>query len=298
MAQKLYESNVPGLPRYDAILVDEGQDFTQEWWNFLRRHVVRNDSSEMVLAADVSQDIYENRSWVDEESMRGCGFSGAWTNLAGSYRIPVDMAPILGDFIRSHLPSADPPTSPNDHSGIAAASTIRRWVNSVSSDDREIAHVVLKELGALMSHDSPPHAADTAILVSTHQTGLEIVSRFPEGEIEHIFAKTTRLQSQRKNRFWPGVALLKGSTVHSFKGWEVRALVIVADEEANETTESAIRRLYVALTRVKGDPLNRSAFVTVINRIPALASFKSTFEREVGVDEVPALGGQVQMPFN
>ncbi|MEZ5249979.1 MAG: hypothetical protein R2713_12440 [Ilumatobacteraceae bacterium] len=30
-----------GGPTFDAVLVDEGQDFSLKWWNFLREHVVR-----------------------------------------------------------------------------------------------------------------------------------------------------------------------------------------------------------------------------------------------------------------
>jgi hypothetical protein len=37
------------------------------------------------------------------------------------------------------------------------------------------------------------------------------------------------------------------------------------------------RRAYVAMTRVKGDPLGRRSLVTVVNSDPALATFETTF---------------------
>ena len=82
----------------------------------------------------------------------------------------------------------------------------------------------------------------------------------------------------------------KGCTVHSYKGWEGRALVIV-----NEDGGATERLLYVALGRVKGDPFNRSAFVTVVNTVARFNSFGSRFERHIGPDEVPALRGQVPL---
>ena len=42
--------------RYDAILLDEGQDFNPLWWKALR--LVLKEGGEMVMAADVTQDIY------------------------------------------------------------------------------------------------------------------------------------------------------------------------------------------------------------------------------------------------
>ena len=71
--------------RYDAVLVDEGQDFELAWWQMLRDHVVAPDG-EMLLVADPTQDIFNKQAWTDEERMIGSGFSGQWTDLAGSYR--------------------------------------------------------------------------------------------------------------------------------------------------------------------------------------------------------------------
>ncbi len=74
------------VQRYDAILVDEGQDFLPEWWNVLRK-VCKKDG-EMLLVADATQDIYGTaRSWTDR-AMRGAGFTGRWAELPISYRLP------------------------------------------------------------------------------------------------------------------------------------------------------------------------------------------------------------------
>ena len=65
--------------KFDAILVDEGQDFRLEWWNTLRAALKTN--GEMVLVADRSQDIYGIATGWTDEAMSGAGFSGgAWSN--------------------------------------------------------------------------------------------------------------------------------------------------------------------------------------------------------------------------
>lgn len=60
--------------QYEAILVDEGQDFLPNWWAVLRK--VCRPGGEMLLVADETQDIYGTaQSWTDD-AMRGAGFSG------------------------------------------------------------------------------------------------------------------------------------------------------------------------------------------------------------------------------
>lgn len=293
-AQQTYVDSPATQRRYDAILVDEGQDFEQQWWNFLRNHVRRNQQGEMILAADVAQDIYEKRSWIDESSMPGCGFSGPWTELEGSYRLPVDFSPILAEFVEHFLPKdAARPTVPIDHYGVASEPTVRRWINLTTTDPTSISAAVRSEVERVLNHDTPPHHADVTILVESHSIGLQVVDELPE--IEHIFALEKLEQKRRKDRFWPGVSMMKASTVYSFKGWESRAVIIVVGP--GKWSERAAKLAYVAMSRVKGDPSNRSAFVTVVNCIRDLDGFQTRFEREVTMQEAPGLGGDRQLPI-
>lgn len=69
------------VPRYDAILVDEGQDFHLAWWDALRH--VRKDDGEMLLVADSARDIYGRASAAARRPSRhrpsGAGTrQGAW----------------------------------------------------------------------------------------------------------------------------------------------------------------------------------------------------------------------------
>jgi hypothetical protein len=293
-ARHTYEHSPSRCKRYDAILVDEGQDFEQEWWNFLRELVRKDQSSEMILAVDVAQDIYTRRSWVNETRMRGCGFKGPWTDLDGSYRLPVDLTPVLSEFVARYLPDqTNRPTVPSEHSGIASEPTVRRWKNLINTSPDLIAAAVKEELGRILEHETPPHHADVTIQVENHEVGLHIVNGLTE--IEHIFATDRDEQSRRKKQFWPGVAKMKASTIHSFKGWESRAVLIVIGDDLS--LGEAARLAYVAMSRVKGDPISRSAFVTVLNCNRGLDDFQARFEREVTIEEAPGLGGDRELPI-
>ena len=286
--QMYYEQIGEKLPQYDAVIVDEGQDFKLPWWNFLRQFVVRGGTGEMLLAADTSQDLYGRRSWTDEGPMRGAGFRSRWKTLSGSYRLPVDFVPILRDFADRYIGNdANLPTVPEDHLASAAQKTVRRWVNASHVVEKEIGILVVEEIELMLDHDAGPHPADVTVLVETHKFGERVMNLMEKEKIptEHIFSTSPEVRQIRKKRFWPGVALLKGSTVHSFKGWESRGIVYLLQSGAGDLG----RFVYTALTRLKGDPANRPAFITIINLNPDMDDFKETFERVVDAEEIGEL---------
>lgn len=94
----------PGSMKYDAILVDEGQDYRPLWWNVLREACVAG--GEMLLVADATQDIYGTAiAWTDE-AMTGAGFQGRWAQLDISYRLPPDALTLARKFAELFLPEA------------------------------------------------------------------------------------------------------------------------------------------------------------------------------------------------
>ena len=298
-AKEIYQSGHPSLPKYDAILVDEGQDYKPEWWNFIRHHLRNSETSELLLVADVSQDLYGRGAWTEEKSMENAGFRGQWAQLEGSYRLPVDYVPIAIDFANKFVKGeVDLPSIPTDHDGKAVSPTERRWINAVDVSNGEIGKIVSNEVERLGSLKNGPHEADITILAETHSVGVEIMDCIERSGVvtEHIFTQTDDVErKRRKTRFWPGAAMLKGSTVHSFKGWEGRAIIFILDDAHSDIDLG--RLAYTAITRVKGDPKQRSAYITIVNRLSGFKSYKEVFEREITSAEVPQIAGAVELEF-
>ncbi len=260
-------------PRYDAVLVDEGQDFNLDWWNFLRIHVAKPDA-EMLLVADPTQDIYENKAWTDEESMKGSGFAGNWTLLTGSYRLPRDMAPIVNTFADRYVDGerihAD---IPDDHVAISGEffPTRRRWLNIAST--AELGRSVGEAVVELCRTDDDLSPADIVFLCEEHEQGLDAVKVIEQAglPVHHIFAKHSQDQARRKRRFWPDAPGIKGCTVQSYKGWETPALVMGIGAKPH-----SLRLAYVAMTRLRvreGGP----ATISVVNAHHGAFTFDSTF---------------------
>ena len=284
----LYAQPSSDLPTYDAILVDEGQDFELEWWALLRDHLLRPEG-EMLLAADRTQNLYARSTWT-EDGAAGGGFSGPWADLKGTYRMPVDLVLIVREFAQRYLAGSevDLPSVEPDHPGLADAHTptVRRWVNAL---EEELEDKVAECVQEMLDGHPDLHPSDIVVLAD-HGVGVAAVDalRLRGHTVADIFdIEDSRRRQRKKRRFWAGSPGIKGCTVHSFKGWEARAVVAVAATRVDTPLS-----LYVAMTRVKGDPQHRAAYLTVVNALPDLAGFQAGFEREITPKEVPELAGQ------
>lgn len=262
-------------PKFDAILIDEGQDFTLEWWNMLRNHVLAPDG-EMLLVADPTQDLYSQKAWTDEDKMLGAGFSGPWTDLNGSYRMPWDMVRVADEFCRTMIRGeVIAPTVPTDQGSINGRSTRthRDWINV--DDPGTLGRAVGAATVRLLAEHPDLEPADVVFLCETHEQGLDAVEVIEAAghPMSHIFASSNDEQRRRKARFWTDAPGIKGCTVASFKGWESRVVVMGIGDGIQSR-----RHAYVAMTRLKGDPSGRSSHVVVANADAGLRAFGQFFE--------------------
>ncbi len=276
MVKKAQQAFDLGFVRtYDAVLVDEGQDFTLDWWNLLRHHVVV-DGGEMLLVADPTQDVYDKKAWTDEAQMLGAGFSGPWTELHGSYRLPSDLVPMANHFASRYLDGehivGEVPLDRMAISGQSSA-TRRRWQNADRQND--VGRLIGVEVVRLLAEHPELSPNDVVFLCENHRDGVDAVHVIEDAghAVHHIFSDNDDQRSRRKRRFWPDAPGVKGCTVHSFKGWETRALVM------GIRADRGSRRLaYVAMTRVKADSSGGQSFLSIVNSDLRIAGFQSTFE--------------------
>ncbi len=129
--------------------------------------------------------------------------------------------------------------------------------------------------GAALAEHPELSPNDVVFLCGSHDAGLDAV-RVVKGagfDVHHVFARNEHERSRRKRRFWPDVPGVKGCTVHSFKGWESKALVMGIG--ANNEWK---RLAYVAMTRVKADSSTGQSFLSVFNSQRSADRFQSTFD--------------------
>ncbi len=262
--------------RFDAVLVDEGQDFTVEWWNLLREHVV-HPGGEMLLVADATVDLYGKSTWDDPDALAAAGFTEPWIRMTSSYRMAPDLVRSTNEFARSFIADdAVVPEIADDQAVVVGhvSSAIRSWCNVERVADLGVA--VGREVVRLLREHPDLSPRDIVYLCEYHHDGLEAAGEIEAAgyPVHHVYSRDPDERHRRKGRFWPDADAVKGCTVHSYKGWDSAAVVVgVAMEERSR------RLAYASMTRVSSTvPGCDTSYLAVVNADPRMADFQPTFE--------------------
>lgn len=238
------------LPTYDAILIDEGQDYYFEWYELLTQYFL-SSRDELVVVCDKKQNIYQRELlWLDKRANRGGleKFKDDYIDLKVSYRLPQTVAEITNEFSETFqlnqdlraVKSKDQPTLLDTQHVV--------WVNIDRARWLDYIHFAFLRLKRAQYHPS-----DTVILLPSHEKGFKAVEFFGERGIgvNHVFeTEDEKGYHPNKKAFWLGDGRLKMSTIHSFKGWEAKNIVIFIDY-APDTETQLNSIVYTALTRTR-----------------------------------------------
>jgi hypothetical protein len=265
-------------PRYDSILVDEGQDFTLRWWKTLEKALMPD--GEMLFVADTTQNVYgRDFNWLKEEIRTG-GFRGPWFELGPSYRLPSRLITILQRFADEFLDEdVDIPRPAQEELNLDLQ---LRWIqvsSRIPIDDcaEEVGNICFKEVQDLRKNSSILDS-DITFLAHTHKIGRVFVRRCenanPEVPVHHIFGIDEHDKRNKKLDFRPEDPRMKATTLHSFKGLESRHLII---HISSITREDDPALFYTALTRLKKHD-HGSCCLTVVSSCRELENFGSEWE--------------------
>jgi Superfamily I DNA and RNA helicases len=272
---------VPDLLRFDAILIDEGQDFGTKYVSVLERLIAETVDPEVVIALDAAQRVYDRLpSLLD---------GGPWKSrirrhrMRKGYRLPESGARVANAFAATwNLPTetielVEGTVFPGHFD----------WVRV--SDDGDAAAAVIATLDAWRA-EPDFLAARVAVLVTAAATGEALVRLLWERDYSanHVFAVRAqgallenpippdaepewRVGQTHKIAFAYGDSRLKVSTIHSFKGWDADRVIFVLPHESRTPSERTISELYVGLTRARED-------MVVIGNDPAFGLAKIAHE--------------------
>lgn len=116
--------------------------------------------------------------------------------------------------------------------------------------------------------------SDITFLTGSQKFGLQVVNQVGQKGMRsvHTFDEDQRESRRKKMGFYMGDARVKATTLHSFKGWEARALVIYTGDIIDAKVLAAI---YTGLTRLKRH--TEGSFLTVVSAAPELLAFGKTW---------------------
>ncbi len=201
-------------PRYDAIVVDEGQDFREWWWPALLSLHREPDEGTLFVFADDSQNLYGGSLPIPEEARLG--------PIAHNLR---NSRPI-GEFVSIFYSGAEAPISKGPDGDPVEILGYR--------DDEDLAHLLAVVLRNLVEEEGVP-LEDIALLT-------------PSGRVKSRLRARGRVNGFRLSEsVEPGTLL--ATSVHAFKGLE-RPVVILA-ELGDKHQEDLHQYLYVGGSRAR-----------------------------------------------
>lgn len=261
-AEEVIETlGVPPALRFDAVLVDEGQDFTPEWLQLIGRL----GASEVVMALDAAQRLYDREDAMSRKEIAALfgGTAGRAKPLGQAMRLPGPTVRLAAAFAeRWSLPVGA--IEPADEGMLPPDATIE------ASPAETPAAAAACVIGVLRSWQAEPdyRARDVAVVVSEKALGGALVLYLAElgTATNHVFAVANtgalldegtgeglvpwKIAQAKKTAFAYGDSRLKVSTVHSFKGWEAsRVILVLPFERPSKQTTGTV---YVGLTRSRG----------------------------------------------
>ncbi|WP_338779828.1 3'-5' exonuclease [Metabacillus sp. FJAT-52054] len=246
------------LPKYDAILIDEGQDFEPEWLS-LASSVLNPDTQMLLLVEDRVQNIYSRkRSYVQDT---GLSFQGRSKILSINYRNTAQIVKFAWDFYRNHsaLKNKVVKGSIEGEEIISPQSTRRRGPEPAilkGKNLKEEMGFAIKLMKRLHAEKGVPYS-EMLILYRVKRTYNQNIIETIQKELKAAgipnFWLTENADSKRGYEKNQEKVVI--STIDSSKGLDFQAVFIVNAEnmpfalEANKEREVSL--LYIGMTRSK-----------------------------------------------
>jgi hypothetical protein len=264
---------------FDAILVDEGQDFSIIALRALKQYLRPN--GEFLVIEDRLQDIYERGVKMDR-AYSGLGF-GPWSELKNSHRLPSTLIDPLRKFALQTLSPEEEllPNRSDDQPSLNITPCTFHWKqvlkHELSTEAVEAAFDIIRG-----DNRGELSMADLTILVPSKATGREVVQRLQSKDFGMKVTTTFSTDGEGgdterrlKIAFRKGHPSVKVTTPHSFKGWEARLLVVCIEHARSKTDFSLI---YTAMSRLKAHP--QGSHLTVVCCEDRLAGLGAELQRD------------------
>ena len=266
----------PHAPRYDAVLVDEGQDYRPNWWAAIRKAC--RPGGELLLVADATQDVYGLAGAWTDEAMAQAGFAGPPAQLKVSYRLPSRALSAARDYAKRFLPARLTDLPEPVQSLLEIEPCELRWVQC----GPEVATAAcVEEIRSLMTltGGSGLANADVVFLSDDAKGGAEVVETLERRGVHAISTlyETQEASRRQKMAFYMGDARLKATTLHSFKGWEARLLVVRISQAWTPESRALV---YTALTRLRRHP--QGSWLTVVSSALELEEYGRSWSKRAG----------------
>ncbi|KAA5542333.1 NERD domain-containing protein/DEAD/DEAH box helicase [Adhaeribacter rhizoryzae] len=261
----LFKEFQENIEKYSAILIDEVQDYNTIWLRIIKKYFLI-DNGEFVVFGDSKQDIYDRVSLVNNKKELIIPESpGRWSELNQSFRLTPTITAFASSFQKTFLADKH---SPDEFENVDFQSALFDKVYYKYFSTLNFGEIT--QFIKLFSTQLGSHPNDVCVL----SLSIEVIR-----EIDYCFRKITKektyimsetkefydhlkeangltvkfnkeIEKIRKNKklhFWMNSGLTKFSTVHSYKGWEIKTLFLIVHKDTREATYKEL--IYTGFTR-------------------------------------------------
>lgn len=251
--------------KYDVILIDEVQDYEADWIKIIRDSFLAIDG-EMVIFGDQTQNIYK-RDIKKRESSLVQGF-GKWQSLNKSYRSCLKLIDIFAKFKEKFLTEYKeeenyeykvPQQGELDvgyelivYKNVDLLDNVCDCIREIIIGNKLVQNdicILSSKIGILQyieSQFSYYEKTTTAFETSSDIQDIEnSIAKMPNKELQTKERKSRieKLRKIKKEHFHINSGLVKFSTIHSFKGLELKnVFVIVNHDDIAEIVYTGITR--------------------------------------------------------
>ena len=264
-----------GTQLFDAILIDEGQDYLPSWIKTLAKAC--KPGGEILFVSDDTQNVYGTAQLRNDNNMREAGFYVTPYHLKLTYRLGPATAALARNFAQSFLPNERCDLPIPAQGSLDLEQEHLKWVQANKGNGPLLCS---EELLSFMKRTGRNSAAnsDATILTEDMKSG-ELICDLLKNRYS-INTRNTYGEDHRSKKmaFFMGDAAIKATTIHSFKGWESRLIIVyVTDAESEE----ALATIYTGLTRLRQDP--EGSWMTIICSSPSLRDFGKSFPEFIDI---------------
>jgi hypothetical protein len=244
------------FPEYDAILIDEGQDFDPEWLTLISK-CLNPETQSLLLVEDRAQMIYKRKTSLRKDT--GFDFRGRSRILTINYRNTKQIVQFAWDFYKYHTDNGGKLSQKTEDliEIIPPQHTEREGPSPIVAKCRNIEeemHFVARSIQKLHMQYGIAYS-DILILYRIKKD-----NRTPYVDIIRNVLEESQLpycwiseNNEKKRNFSREEESIKISTIESAKGLDFRAVFVVNVENIPfalaEDTEREAALLYIAMTR-------------------------------------------------
>jgi len=244
------------LPTYDAILIDEGQDFEPDWLKLLS-YCLNPDTQSLLLVEDRAQSIFKRKSSLAQDI--GLDFRGRSKILSINYRNTAQIVRFAWEFYQtfSQLKDKVREGTVEGVEIIPPQSTKRKGpeplVKAFHGIQEEMSFVS-KSINYLHREKKISYE-DIAILYRVKNThSVSYIDEIKNSLVQHDLPFTWITENaESKRKFIRNEKTIKISTIDSAKGLDFRAVFIVNIESMpfplEEVEEREVSLFYIGMTR-------------------------------------------------